>query len=57
AARTLMHSGLRHLVAAHLSAHNNCPLLVQTLMAEALSCRADDIIVASPDSGTGWLQA
>ena len=57
AARALAHSGLKHLVAAHLSAHNNRPLLAQTLMAEALSCRADDIIVARPDSGTGWLQA
>ncbi len=55
-ARAVMHSGLKHLVAAHLSAQNNRPLLVQTLMAEALSCRASDIVVASAESGTGWLQ-
>ncbi len=55
--RAVMHSGLKHLVAAHLSAQNNHPLLVQTLMAEALSCGASDIVVASAESGTGWLQA
>ena len=55
-ARTLTHPGLKHLVAAHLSANNNRPTLVQALMAEALSCGADDIVVAKPDAGTGWLQ-
>ncbi|MGH8035025.1 MAG: MBL fold metallo-hydrolase [Lysobacterales bacterium] len=54
-ARTLVHPGLKHLVAAHLSAQNNRPALVQGLMAEALSCGADDIIVAKPDDGTSWL--
>lgn len=55
-ARALGHQGLKHLVAAHLSAQNNCPALVQGLMADALSRSAEDIIVARPDVGTRWLQ-
>ena len=54
-ARALKHNGLQHLVAAHLSAQNNRPDLVQGLMAEALSCGASDIVVARPDNGTTWL--
>ncbi|MFC5519340.1 MBL fold metallo-hydrolase [Polaromonas jejuensis] len=55
-ARALVHQGLKHLVAAHLSAQNNQPALVQALIAEALSCGPEDIMVAKPDVGTGWLQ-
>lgn len=54
-ASLLKHDGLQHLVAAHLSAQNNRPDLVQGLMAEALSCGASDIVVARPDNGTTWL--
>ncbi|MBC7609861.1 MAG: MBL fold metallo-hydrolase [Polaromonas sp.] len=54
-ARNLMHKGLKHLVAAHLSAQNNRPSLVQQLMAETLSCSAGDIVVAMPDEGCDWL--
>lgn len=54
-ARTVAHRGLKHLVAAHLSVQNNRPVLVQTLMAETLSCGVEDILVASPDNGTPWL--
>ena len=54
-ARTLVHGRFRHLVAAHLSAQNNRPALVQALMAETLGCGSDDIVVARPDTGTPWL--
>lgn len=53
--RAVQHQGLKHLVAAHLSAQNNRPALVQDVMAEALSCAPEDIIVAKPDDGSCWL--
>lgn len=53
----LNHSRLKLLVAAHLSARNNEPPLVRRMMADALSCDSDDIIVATPDAGTCWLRA
>ncbi|UUX95178.1 MBL fold metallo-hydrolase [Aquabacterium sp. J223] len=49
------HAGLRHVVAAHLSDCNNRPALAQTALAGALHCRADDIVVADPRTGCGWL--
>ena len=55
-ARTVQHRGLKHLVAAHLSAQNNRPALVQDVMAQALSCAPNDIIIAKPDDGSCWLQ-
>ena len=55
-ARSVMHQGLKHLVAAHLSAQNNRPALVQSLMSEALGCAENDIVIAAPDNGTDWLQ-
>jgi phosphoribosyl 1,2-cyclic phosphodiesterase len=56
-AAALMHSGLNHVVAAHLSQQNNLPELVKTRLAQALSCHSDDIIVASQDNGCPWLSA
>lgn len=55
-ASALTHSRLKYLVAAHLSAQNNLPAMVQRLMANALSCDSQDVIVATPDAGTSWLQ-
>ena len=55
-AYALNHPRLKHLVAAHLSAQNNLPAIVQKLMADTLSCESKDIIVAAPDTGTCWLQ-
>ena len=55
-AGALNHSRLKHLVAAHLSVQNNLPAMVQRLMADALSCGREDVIVATPDAGTCWLQ-
>ena len=54
-ARLLQHPGLKHVVAAHLSVQNNRPALVQGLLAEALSCAFNDIVVATPDDGCRWL--
>ncbi|MES2945451.1 MAG: MBL fold metallo-hydrolase [Pseudomonadota bacterium] len=55
-ALAVMHKGLKHLVAAHLSAQNNTPALVQNLMSQALCCGAEDIVIASQENGTCWLQ-
>ena len=56
-AGAVLHTGLKHVVAAHLSQQNNLPELVRNSLAEALSCSADDIIVATQDSGSPWLDA
>ena len=56
-ARALMHNGLKHLVAAHLSAQNNRPDLVRQVLSDALGCNSGDIVVAGARSGTPWLQA
>ncbi len=55
--RSLRHPGLRHVVAAHLSAHNNQPQLAQAALAQAWGCMAEDIIVADQRAGTGWIDA
>lgn len=55
-ARTLNHRGLKHLVAAHLSAQNNCPVAVKALLAETLAWSANDIVVATAHDGSPWLQ-
>lgn len=55
-ASALNHGRLKHLVAAHLSAQNNLPARVRHSMAKALSCDASDIIVATADTGTAWLE-
>jgi phosphoribosyl 1,2-cyclic phosphodiesterase len=46
---------LRHLVAAHLSERNNTPLLAASALAAVLGARHDDIVVADPLAGFGWL--
>ncbi len=48
-------SRLRHLVAAHLSERNNTPALAAGALAAVLGTRADDIVVADPQAGFGWL--
>ena len=50
------HGGLKHLVAAHLSAKNNRPDLVQKMLSNALGCKPGDSLVAGPTSGSPWLQ-
>lgn len=54
-ARAVQHPGLQHLVASHLSEQNNRPDLAQHAMAAALTCQADDIVVANAKTGSPWL--
>lgn len=55
-AQAVMHKGLKHFVAGHLSAQNNTPTLVQNLMSQTLSCGTEDIVIANQEEGTCWLQ-
>jgi phosphoribosyl 1,2-cyclic phosphodiesterase len=54
-AQAVMGSGLRQVVAAHLSEQNNRPELAQQALASALGCTDADIVVAERASGSGWL--
>ena len=54
-AGAVLHSGLKHVVAAHLSQQNNLPELVKNSLAQAMSCIADDIIIATQNDGCAWL--
>ena len=54
-AGAVMHSSLKHVVAAHLSQQNNLPELVKSSLAQALSCSVNDIIVTSQTDGCPWL--
>jgi phosphoribosyl 1,2-cyclic phosphodiesterase len=47
-------SGLRHVIAAHLSQKNNTPALARQALAEALDCEADWIEVACQSGGFDW---
>ena len=47
---------LQHVVAAHLSEHNNRPEIAVRELALALNCTADWIGVARQESGFGWRQ-
>jgi len=49
------HAGLKHLVAAHLSERNNTPALARAALAGACSIAGEDIVVADPLEGFGWL--
>ena len=50
-----MHGGLKHLVAAHLSEHNNTPALASAALSAACGGSGPDIVVADPVLGFGWL--
>lgn len=52
--RRCAHRALRHVVAAHLSVHNNRPELAAQALADALGADATDITVADADDGCGW---
>lgn len=54
-ARTLQHPGLHSVVAAHLSERNNRPELARSGLAAALDWDAEQIVVADPVTGTGWI--
>lgn len=55
-AHAVRHRGMKHIVAAHLSAQNNRPGIVRALLAETMSWSADDIVIAGQDDGTAWLE-
>jgi phosphoribosyl 1,2-cyclic phosphodiesterase len=54
-AASVHHSGLKHLVAAHLSLQNNSPELARAALCDSLSCAPKDIVVAGAQTGTEWL--
>lgn len=54
---SLERSGLRHLIAAHLSQQNNTPALARKALAEAAGCEEEWIGVASQQDGFGWRDA
>ena len=54
-ASAVHHNGLRHVVAAHLSAQNNRPDLVQRAMAAALGGNEDEMLTANAADGSPWL--
>ncbi|MDP3619556.1 MAG: MBL fold metallo-hydrolase [Ramlibacter sp.] len=56
-AAAILPSGLKQVVAAHLSEQNNRPELARRALASALSCSDEDIHVADGPSGCGWLTA
>ena len=47
-------SGLRHIVAAHLSEQNNTADHARNALSEALACCPDEIDVADQRDGLGW---
>ncbi len=54
-ARTVHHTGLRHVVAAHLSEQNNRPEIVRRLLGDALNAAEGEILAADAASGSPWL--
>ena len=54
-ARAVHHSGLRHVVAAHLSEQNNHPDLVRRALAEALGGSEHEMLTATAADGSPWL--
>ena len=50
-----LHDRLRHVVAAHLSERNNTPALARAALGAACGDAGDDIVIADPSHGFGWL--
>jgi phosphoribosyl 1,2-cyclic phosphodiesterase len=50
------HSGLKHLVAAHLSERNNTPALARAALAPVWGAAPEDVVVADQRLGFGWLE-
>lgn len=49
------HSGLQHVVAAHLSRQNNQPELARSTLAQALGWEASRVHVATQEAGCAWI--
>jgi phosphoribosyl 1,2-cyclic phosphodiesterase len=47
-------SKLKHVFAAHLSAHNNSPALAREALARAMGCAPDWIGLSTQEEGFGW---
>ena len=47
-------SGLRHVVAAHISEENNSPELARAALSAALGCEQDWVGIATQDGGFAW---
>lgn len=47
-------SRLQHVIAAHLSQHNNTPALARAALAGALNCASEWIQIADQSDGLGW---
>lgn len=56
-AQAVHHSGLKHVVAAHLSEQNNRPELARQALSQALGCADADIAVADAAGSGGWFSA
>jgi phosphoribosyl 1,2-cyclic phosphodiesterase len=54
-AKAVLHSGLRHVLGAHLSEQNNRPDIVRRVMAEALGANEDEMLTATAADGSQWL--
>ncbi len=54
-ASAVLHGGLRHVVAAHLSEQNNRPDIVRRLLAHALGGAEHEMLTASAAEGSPWL--
>lgn len=54
-ARAVHHTGLRHVVAAHLSEQNNRPELARRALADALGASEADMLTATAAEGSPWL--
>jgi len=54
-AKAVCHSGLKHIVAAHLSSQNNRPDLARSALSSAVERADGDIMVADPLRGTDWI--
>jgi phosphoribosyl 1,2-cyclic phosphodiesterase len=50
-------SRLKHVIAAHLSQHNNRPELARAALARAMGCEESWIGLATQDGGFGWRDA
>ena len=51
----IKHAKLQRVIAAHLSERNNTPELARASLSQALICSPEEIDVASPTSGTEWI--
>lgn len=52
--KQLDHGRLQHVLAAHISEHNNTPALAQQALADVMGCDRDWVGVADQELGFGW---